>query len=129
MLAMLLEMTWTLSYWAIIPVAAVCKARMWNLLVLRLSRRNLGEALDGAAPHVALLLQQAGNLGVAARDLDHARHLDYGAHVGFLDRPLRDAGLRRRLRLHAGRGEEQARAVLLQSLDRVEADDAQFAAR
>jgi hypothetical protein len=28
MFAMLLEMTWTLSSWAIIPVAAVCSARM-----------------------------------------------------------------------------------------------------
>src|SRR5262249_30094483 len=61
--------------------------------------------------------------------LDHARHLDHGLHVRLLDRALRHARFGRILRRHAGGRGEQARAVLLQLLDIVEANQAQLAAR
>src|SRR3989442_15768845 len=99
MFAMLLEMTWTLSSWAIIPVAAVCNARM-TYLSLGLGR-NFGEALDRVAAHIVLLLQDVGDFGIGARQFDHARHLDDRAHVRFLDRALHDADVDRGLRLNA----------------------------
>src|SRR5215468_8585620 len=99
MLAMLLEMTWTLSSWAIIPVAAVLSARMWwspdSVLALR---RNFGEPVDGVALHVAGLLQYAGDRRVGARDLHHARHLDHAAHIRLLEIALHDAHALRQLR-------------------------------
>src|SRR5215475_5925320 len=127
MLAMLLEITWTLSSWAIIPVAAVWSARM--MIASQALGRDFGELLDRAAPQVAELLQHGGDLRVGPRHLDHARHLDHGVHVRLLDRTLRyargGAGI---LRCHASRRGEQARAVLLQLLDVVEANEAQLAA-
>src|SRR5207253_11280437 len=43
--------------------------------------RNFGKFVDCRFAHVALVLQQAGDLRVGACDLDHARHLDDAAHV------------------------------------------------
>src|SRR6185437_6652965 len=77
---------------------------------------------------VALLLQHRGDLHVAARDLDHARHLDDAAHVGLLQFALHDLGARGGLRRHAGRRFEGAAAVLLQLLRIGEIDDGQRAA-
>src|SRR5438132_3373841 len=107
MLAILLEMTWTLSSWAIIPVAAVCSARMENPPDPG-SARNFGELVDGVAAHVALLLQERRDLRVSARDFDHARHFDDAAHVRLLDRTLHDARSGRRLRGDAVRRRKQA---------------------
>src|SRR3954453_471260 len=103
MLAILFDITWTLSSCAIMPVAAVWRARMAVFLAQALCVRDFGELLDRRAPHVALLLQDAGDLGVGACHLDHARHLDDAAHVRFFDIALHDSLLRRRLGLHARR--------------------------
>src|SRR4029450_11360155 len=145
MLAILLEITWTFSSWAIIPVAAVWSARMMIAsqtyagtsasFSTALRRRwgecgSVGELLDRAAPQVPELLQHGGDLRVGSRHLDHARHLDHGVHVRLLDRALRHTrGGARILRCHAGRRAEQAGAVFLQPLDVVEMNEAQLAAR
>src|SRR5258708_8241649 len=72
MLAMLLAMTWTLSSWAIIPVAAVCNARMVCFPDAHAaSARNFGELLDGILVKIALLLEEQADLGIGAGDLDH----------------------------------------------------------
>src|SRR5215471_14477753 len=128
MLAMLLEITWTLSSWAIIPVAAVWSARM--MIASQALGRDFGELLDRAAPQVAELLQHGGDLRIGARDLDHARHLDHRLHVRLLDRSLLYARPGRSiLRRNASRRAEQRCAVLLQLLGVVEAHEAQPAAR
>src|ERR1019366_2682798 len=90
---------------------------------------NFGELVDRRLAEIALLLQYGGDLGVAAGDFDHARHLDHAAHVRFLDGALHDAGRRRGLRLHAGRRIESAAAVFLQLLRIGERDQPKLAAR
>src|SRR6185312_11854520 len=125
MLARLLEMTWTLSSMAIIPVAAVESARIG---VSPFSIRHVGELVDRLLTLVALLLQHRGDLRVGAGDLDHPRHLADAAHVRFLDRTLHDRRLGRRLRRRAADRVEGAAAVLLQELRIGEIDDAQAAA-
>src|SRR6266545_590349 len=127
MLAILLEMTWTLSSWAIMPVAAVWSARMDY--ISRFLIWNLGQLLDRAAALIVVLLEDAGDVGVGARHLDHARHLDDAAHVRLLERALDHANFLRHLRRDAvGRG-KQARSVLLQLRDAVETHQPQLAAR
>src|SRR5688572_20144461 len=145
MLAILFEMTWTLSSWAIIPVAAVASARIprspqsfrLSMIVLRdrfavfeaCSRRNFRELLDGIALQLVLLMNDVGDLGVGARELDHARHLDHRAHVRFLDRALLDVHVDRRLRQYAVRRPERAGAVFDQLLGIGERNEPQPAPR
>src|SRR5262245_21571423 len=91
MFAMLLEMTWTLSSWAIMPVAAVCRARIVSSpRIPGASGRHFGQPLDRLAAQVAVLLQHPGDRLVGAGDLDQAVHLDHGAHVRLLDCALGD---------------------------------------
>src|SRR3979409_70136 len=127
MLAMLLAMTWTLSSWAIIPVAAVCSARMVCFPDAQVaSARNFGELLDGILVKMPFLLQEeAARVGIGARDLDQPGHLDDAVDVRFLGRALDQAGLGVRHGGDAGRGQEVVGAVLLQLLRRVEAHEAQ----
>src|ERR1700687_4376940 len=113
MLAMLLAMTSTLSSWAIMPVAAVCSARMaWFSGSQVVSGRDIGELLDGVLAHFALLLEQGGDLLIGARDLDQARHLDHAVHVRLFDRALLQPGRGVGRRRDAGGGREVAVAVL-----------------
>src|SRR6516162_3062276 len=112
MLAMLLEMTWTLRSCAAIPDAAMSRARM-DVSPRYASSRNRGQLVERGSAHRGLLLQQSGNRLVGARDLDHARHLGDRVHVRLLDRALHDAYVLRRLRRDPGRGREQARSLLL----------------
>ena len=86
------------------------------------SGRNFGELLDRAVRRRSpCCWQHAGDLGVGARELDHARHLDDAAHVRLLDAsPARTRTLAVRGGCGVtpfGRGEE-ARSVLLQLLRR-----------
>src|SRR5437879_6480445 len=130
MLAILLAMTWTLSSWAIMPVAAVCSARMVCFPDAQVaSARNFGELLDGILVKIALLLEQQTDLGIGARDLDQAGHLDDAVDVRFLGCALDQAGLGVGHRRDAGRGEEIVRAILLQLLGRIEAHQAQLSAQ
>src|SRR5262245_55579170 len=125
MLAMLFEMTWTLSSWAIIPVDAVCIARMFFISWSRPSVRHFGELLDRRPANVAMLLDQRGDLGVGARQFDHARHLDHAAHVGFLDRALHEPDARGRLSRNNALGRAEGRAdVFQQAAGLREGDDA-----
>src|ERR1700757_2118073 len=101
MLAILLEMTWTLRSWAAIPEAAMSRARM---AMSPGSGRNRGELVERLHALGVLLLQHAGDRLVGAGDLDHARHLGDRADVRLLDRALHDARVLRRLRRNAGRG-------------------------
>src|SRR5690606_39178584 len=109
MFAMLLEMTWTLSSWAIIPVAAVCSARM--VMLPQASGRDVGQPLDRGAAQFGLLLQHARDVGVGAGEFDHAGHLDNGANVRELERALHDAHVGWRLRGYARRRRERRCAV------------------
>src|SRR5258707_69180 len=129
MLAMLLAMTWTLSSWAIIPVAAVCSARMVCFPDAQVaSARNFGELLDGILVKIALLLEEQADLAIGAGDLDQPGHLDDAVDVRFLGRALDQAGLGVRHGGDAGRGQEVVGAVLLQLLGRIEAHQAQLSA-
>src|SRR5580700_2867598 len=143
MLAILPAMTWTLRSMAAIPVAAVSRARMSrspqsapSLTLPRLrgrggwgSCRLLRQLLQRVAALVALLLQDGGDVAVAAGDLDHPRHLGDGIDVGFLDRALHDAGAgRRRTGIDAVRRHEGGAGILLQALRLIETDDLQLAA-
>src|SRR5580704_13151567 len=115
MLAMLPAMTWTLRSWAAIPVAAVSSARIYVLLGLLGIGRQLRQLLQRVAALVALLLQDGGDVGVAPRDLDHARHLGHRVDVGFLDRALHHPGIeRRRVGIDAVRRRKRRAAVFLQ---------------
>src|ERR1700712_3066618 len=114
MLAMLFEMSWTLSPWAAIPEAAMSSARMM-ISPYMASGRNRGELVERGGALGVLLLQQAGDRFIAAGDLDHARHLGDRAHVRLLDRALHDPYVRWcRLGSDAGGCREQARSLLLQ---------------
>src|SRR5258708_32864349 len=94
MLAMLLAMTWTLSSWAIIPVAAVCSARMVCFPDAQVaSARNFGELLDGILVKISLLLEEQADLAIGAGDLDQPGHLDDAVDVRFFGRALDQAGL------------------------------------
>src|SRR6478609_8950457 len=57
----------------------------------RLARRYFGKFLDRRPTQIGLLLQDAGDVGVAARHFDHACHFDDRSNVRFLDRTLHDA--------------------------------------
>src|SRR4029079_14787013 len=93
-------------------------------------RRYVGELVDSAVSHVALLLQHRGDLSIGAGDLDHSTDLDHAADVGFLDRALHHARGSIGLRRDAGRSRKRAAAVFGQThaLWIVERDDPQFAA-
>src|ERR1700729_2592234 len=116
MLAILPAMTWTLRSMAAMPVAAVSSAR-----ILRspqspeeLTGRLLRQLLQRVAALVALLLQDGGDVAVAAGDLDHPRHLGDGIDVRFLDRALHDAGAgRRRAGIDAVRRHDAGAGILL----------------
>src|SRR5215472_3788208 len=116
MLAMLPAMIWTLRSMAAMPVAAVSSARIYVLPNPKnLSRWQLRQLLQRAAAQVAFLLQDGGDVAVAAGDLYHARHLGDRIDVGFLDRALDHAGaLRRRAGSDAVRRHEGRAAVFLQ---------------
>src|SRR5437764_8728464 len=129
MLAILFEMTWTLSSCAAIPEAAMSSARMVVSPDLCLGR-NGGELVERLGPLGALLLQDVGDLRIGAGDVDHARHFGDGAHVRLLDRALHDAhGLRRRLGRDAARSREQARSLLLQLAAVGEGNELELSAR
>src|SRR5580698_9210477 len=131
MLAILPAMTWTFRSMAAIPVAAVSSARMLRSPQSpdELTGRLLRQLLQRVAALVALLLQDGGDVAVAAGDLDHPRHLGDGIDVRFLDRALHDAGAgRRRTGIDAIRRHEGGAGILLQQLRLIEADDLQLAA-
>src|SRR5258705_4973789 len=120
MLAMLLAMTWTLSSWAIIPVAAVCSARMVCFPDAQVaSARNFGELLDGILVKIALLLEEQADLAIGAGDLDQPGHLDDAVDVRFLGRALDQAGLGVRHGGDARRGQGVVGVLLLQLLGRI----------
>src|SRR5690348_4581848 len=117
MLAMLLAMTWTLSSWAIIPVAAVLSARIARSPRSQpTSARNIREFMDRVLVQIALLLKEVRDLLVGARNLDQPRHLDHAVHVRFFRHALHE------LRFGVGRGRdavgsrEQGPGLLLQLL-------------
>src|SRR6202451_1566567 len=131
MLAMLPAITWTWRSMAAIPVAAVSSARMLRSPQSpeELTGRLLRQLLQRVAALIALLLQDGGDVAVAAGNLNHARHLGDGIDVRFLERALDDAGIgRRRTGIDAGRRQEGRAAILLQELRLIEAGDLQLAA-
>src|SRR5580658_9737983 len=131
MLAILPAMTWTLRSMAAIPVAAVSSARMLRSPQSseELTGRLLRQLLQRVAALVALLLQDGGDVAVAAGNLNHARHLGDGVDVRFLERALDDAGIgRRRTGIDAIRRHEGGAGILLQQLRLIEAGDLQLAA-
>src|SRR5665647_2271426 len=123
-LAMLLEMTWTFSSWAAIPVAAVYKARMGQVSL----GRNVGELLDGGLVEIALLLQQGRHLGVGAGHLDHAAHFHDRVDVGLFDESLAQLRGRVGLRRDAIARRVKVGAVLQEFLRIGETDHPQLAA-
>src|SRR5258705_8270457 len=129
MLAMLLAMTWTLSSWAIIPVAAVCSARMVCFPDAQVaSARNFGELLDGILVKIALLLEEQADLAIGAGDLDQPGHLDDAGDVRFLGRALDQAGLGVRHGGGARPGQAAAWAAPPPPRGRVEAAHGQLSA-
>src|SRR3954447_23621754 len=109
MLAMLFEITSTLSCWAIMPVAATLKERM------RLgapsdgpsgSARDRDEVLDGVAVELVLGVDELLHALEGAHRGHEAGHLEDRHGVRALDRPL-DEPSRRRPR-HLGAGVETA---------------------
>src|SRR5215472_12018121 len=124
MFAMLLAITWTFSSCAAIPVAAMYKARTLCSPVDRLSG-HVSQLLNRGLVQVALRLQEIGDLGVAAGDLDQARHFNDPADVGFFDVALHQCGVGGGIWCDPRWRKEVVIAVLLQTLRLREIDQNQ----
>src|SRR4051794_16673346 len=108
MLAMLLEMTSTLSCWAAMPVAAVDRALIGR------SSRYAAKPVDRPRGQIGGLVDHLGDALVSAADLDQPGDLGDGLDVGAFDHALADARGRGGLGLDVGVIAVEAVAVLRQ---------------